>query len=418
MPGGAGSQDTHAAAALAARASYGRLIALLARQWRDLSAAEDALADAFRSALETWPRTGVPARPEAWLLVAARRFLLDQSRASKVRSDARLTLTMLAEEHALTEHTLFPDERLKLLFVCAHPAIASAARTPLMLQTVLGLDAVRIAAALLTSPAALGQRLVRAKLRIRDAGIAYAVPERNELPERLDAVLQAIYAAYGSGWEDVTGADPKRHDLSEEAIWLARLVTQLMPGEAEALGLLALMLHCEARRDTRRDPSGGFVPLAEQDTSLWSHKLAQEAERLLSAAVQLGQIGAFQIEAAIQSAHYGRAKTGRTDWLALTQLYRALAQIAPTTGALVGGAAACAEAFGAEQGLAELDALPAEVVTSYQPYWALRAHLLAKTGSCDARTAFDRAIGLSDDPSVRAFLASRRDGASKLTSPR
>lgn len=403
------TQEARAAAELAARASYGRLVALLARQWHDLAAAEDALADAFRAALETWPETGVPARPEAWLLIAARRVLLDRARAGKVRADAMPTLALLSDGSAMAEPALFPDERLKLLFVCAHPAIDPAARTPLMLQTVLGLDATRIAGAFLTSAATLGQRLVRAKTKIRDAGIPFVVPERSELPERLDAVLQAIYAAYGSGWEDVTGADPKRRGLAQEAIWLARLVTRLLPQEAEAHGLLALMLHCEARRDARRDGEGGFVPLGEQDTALWSRELASEAERALGDASRLGRLGPFQLEAAIQSVHYGRAATGQIDWLALAQLYEALARLAPTIGALVSRAAACANAFGPDHGLTQLDALPQDAIRAYQPYWALRAHLLAKTDAAGADAAFDRAIGLSDDPAVRSFLLRRRN---------
>jgi RNA polymerase sigma-70 factor (ECF subfamily) len=412
MQPAAGTAEAQAAAELAARASYGRLVALLARQWRDLAAAEDALADAFRAALETWPQAGIPTRPEAWLLTAARRVLLDWARASKVRTDAEPTLALLSDEFAMTEPALFPDERLKLLFVCAHPAIDPAARTPLMLQTVLGLDAARIAGAFLTSPAALGQRLVRAKAKIRDAGIAFIVPEHSELAERLDAVLQAIYAAYGSGWEDVAGADPKRRDLAREAIWLARLVTRLLPGEAEAHGLLALMLHCEARRDARRNSDGGFVPLGEQDTALWSKALAAEAERTLGDAARLGRLGPFQIEAAIQSVHHGRAATGRTDWAALAQLYEALARLAPTIGVLVSRAAACAEAIGPDHGLAQLDALPIDEIRAYQPYWTLRAHLLARTGdAAAAHAAFDRAIGLSDDPAVRAFLLRRRNRA-------
>lgn len=404
-----GTEEARAAAELAARTSYGRLVALLARQWHDLAAAEDALADAFRAALETWPETGVPSRPEAWLLTAARRVLLDRARASKVRAGAVSTLALLWDESAMAEPDLFPDERLKLLFVCAHPAIDPAARTPLMLQTVLGLDAARIAGAFLTSAAALGQRLVRAKSRIRDAGIPFVVPERSELPERLDAVLQAIYAAYGSGWEDVAGADPKRRGLAQEAIWLARLVTRLLPQEAEAHGLLALMLHCEARRDARRDDEGAFVPLGEQNTALWSRELAGEAERTLGDASRLGRIGPFQLEAAIQSVHYGRAATRRTDWPALAQLYEALARLAPSVGVLVSRAAACANAFGPEHGLAHLDALPEDEIRAYQPYWALRAHLLALIDAAGAKAAFDRAIGLSDDPAVRAFLLRQRN---------
>ncbi len=397
--------EARTAADLAARASYGRLLSLLARDWRDLSAAEDALADAFRAALETWPQGGVPASPEAWLLTTARRLLIDRRRARAVRADAEPTLALLAQEHAMTETALFPDERLKLLFVCAHPAIDVAARAPLMLQTVLGLDAARIARAFLTSPAALGQRLVRAKAKIRDAGIAFVVPEQAELPERLDAVLQAIYAAFGSGWEDVAGADPRRSGLTLEAIWLARLVVQLLPAEPEARGLLALMLHCQARRDARRDGAGSFVPLAEQDTTRWSPVLIREAESELARASAAGRIGPFQLEAAIQSVHAARAVTGRTDAQALAQLYEGLAQLVPTTGVLVSRAAALAAAFGAEQGLAALAEMPEAEIASYQPYWALKAHLLrAAARGGEALEAYGRAIGLTDDPAVRTFL--------------
>jgi len=253
-----------AAAELAARASYGRLLATLARQWRDLSAAEDALAEAFRAALESWPKAGVPARPEAWLLTSARNALIDAARRRRARADATPTLVLVAGRDDEGDSGAFPDERLKLLFVCAHPAIDASVRPALMLQAVLGLDAARIAAAFLTSPAALGQRLVRAKARIREAGLAFAVPEQAELPERLHCVLQAIYAAYGSGWEDVAGADRKRQGLTGEAIFLARLVAALLPAEPEARGLLALILHCEARQAARRDPAGSFVALSDQ----------------------------------------------------------------------------------------------------------------------------------------------------------
>ncbi len=405
------TEEARAAAELAARASYGRLIALLARQWRDLAAAEDALADAFRAALEHWPNSGVPARPEAWLLTTARRVLIDRNRAQAVRADAEPTLALLSNQFAMAEPALFPDARLKLLFVCAHPAIDVSARTPLMLQTVLGLDAARIAAAFLTSASALGQRLVRAKAKIRDAGIAFAVPGQSDLAPRLDAVLQAVYAAYGSGWEDVAGADPRRRGLAEEAIWLGRLIAGLLPREPEAHGLLALMLHCEARREARRDASGAFVPLAEQDVALWSRPMIGQAESALGEASKLGRIGPFQLEAAIQSVHAARDVSGRTDWPALAQLHEGLARLAPTTGVLVSRAAAFAEAFGPERGLALLAELPEAEIVSYQPYWALSAHLWRRLGrDAEARTAFDRAIGLTDDPAVRAFLAQRRDG--------
>ncbi len=405
----AGAADR--AAAEAARNSYGRLIAYLAARTRDVVAAEDALGEAFRAALESWPRAGVPDRPEAWLLTAARNRLRDEARHLGVRDRAADALRLAAEEasQAGAEHADFPDERLKLLFICGHPAIDAGARTALMLQTVLGLDAARIASAFLVSPAAMGQRLVRAKARIRDAGIAFAVPEPADLPERLEAVLSAIYAAYGTGWEDVDGADPRRRGLAEEAIWLARLLAERMPDEPEAKGLLALMLYCEARRPARRGGDGSYVPLSDQDVGLWSRPMIDEAERLLTATAAMGRAGCYQIEAAIQSAHAMRMTTGRRNWDSIVLLYETLADIAPAVGALIGRAAALAEDRGAVAGLAALDAIDPAVVRSHQPYWAVRADLLTRLRrSSEAADAYDRAIGLSEDEAVRSFLQRRQ----------
>jgi len=403
---------TAEAAELAARASYGRLLAYLARRWRDVARAEDALGDALVSALETWPRTGVPDKPEAWLFAAAQRRLVDGARHAKVEAAAAPGLAVMIEETrgADSADGNFPDDRLKLLFVCAHPAIDEAARTPLMLQTVLGLDAARIASAFLVAPATMSQRLVRVKAKVRDAGVRFEIPEPRELPERLDAVLDAIYAAYGSGWEDVAGADPRRRGLAEEAIWLGRLVGALLPGEPEAAGLLALMLHCEARRPARRDADGGYVPLTRQDVALWSRPMIDEAERTLAVAARAGNVGRFQLEAAIQSAHARRAVTGQTDWEAIALLYEGLIRTASTIGALVGRAAALAEARSADAGLAALEAIPRETVETYQPYWALSAHLLAalERGAA-AKQAYARAIGLSEDGAVRDFLVAQRE---------
>ena len=395
----------------AARDSYSRLLAFLATRSRDVSAAEDALSDAFHAALEAWPRDGVPANPEAWLLTAARRRLIDVAEHNRVRAAAAPTLLAMADEageiaqEAARMHATFPDERLKLLFICAHPAIDETVRTPLMLQTVLGLDAARIASAFLVQPAAMGQRLSRAKTKIRDARIAFEIPGADELPPRLEAVLEAIYAAYGSGWDDVSGSDPRRKGLSTEAIGLGRLLLQLLPGEAEAEGLLALMLHCEARRDARRTADGAYVPLSEQNVALWSPAYMAEAETLLHAASQRGRIGRFQLEAAIQSVHAQRAATGRTDWESIALFYEGLVRHAPTLGALVGRAAAVAEARGAEAGWSLLSAIPAEDVKSYQSYWALAAHLLKRLNRIDeSRAAYTRAIGLCEDEAARKFL--------------
>jgi RNA polymerase sigma-70 factor (ECF subfamily) len=412
------AQGAHRAAELAARASYGRLVAYLARRSLDVAAAEDALSDAFVAALATWPRDGVPDKPEAWLLAVARRRLLDAGRHATVGARALPTLHAVIDEAdgAAAAEPAFPDERLALLFVCAHPAIDEAMRTPLMLQAVLGLDAARIAAAFVIPAATMGQRLVRVKTKIRDAGIRFEVPDLRELPARLEPVLGAIYAAYGSGWDDVTGAEARREGLVDEAIWLGRLVTRLLPDAPEALGLLALMLHCEARRPARRDATGGYVPLSGQDVTRWAWPMIEEAERTLVAAARADAPGRFQLEAAIQSAHAQRGRTGRTDWEAIALLYEGLVRIAPTVGARVGQAAALAEARGAVEGLAALDALPPPVIAGYQPYWALRAHLLARLGRADeAARTYTRAIDLSGDAAARAFLAGRKGALPRPT---
>jgi RNA polymerase sigma-70 factor (ECF subfamily) len=372
-----------------------------------VASAEDALSDALVAALKTWPRDGVPQNPEGWLLTSARHSFIDLVRHQRVAVASEPTLLLLRQEP--TEGTLFPDERLKLLFVCAHPAIDPAMHTPLMLQTVLGLDAARIAHAFLVSPTTMGQRLVRAKTKIRHGGIQFEVPEENELPQRLDAVLEAIYAAFGIGWDDVTGVDQRGQDLAEEAIWLARVLLQLMPREAEVRGLLALMLHCEARRPARRGPSGQYVPLSEQDSRRWCLPLIEEAERHLAEASSSHRTGRFQLEAAIQSVHAERARSGRTEWDAIMLFYQQLIRVSPTLGTRTGYAAAVAEAKGPETGLAVLDGIDLDGVSSYQPYWAVRAHLLQELGkTSEAADAFDRAIGLAEDPAVRQFLLQRR----------
>lgn len=389
----------HAAAERAARESYGRLLALLSARGMGLAEAEDALAEAFCTALRSWPGNGVPASPEAWLLVAARRNLGRVARHGAVLRGARGTVEMLIEE--LAERADFPDERLKLLFICAHPGVAEEIRTPLMLQTVLGLDAARIGAAFLVSPAAMGQRLVRAKAQLREGAVPFEVPEPGDWPARLPAVLAAVYAAFGAGWEGEAGP------LEEEAIWLTRLLAALLPEEAEALGLLALLLHAHARRAARRDMAGGFVPLDEQDTARWNHPLLREAEAVLTRAAVLGRHGPWQIEAAIQSVHAARARTGRTEWGALVALHGALVAMRPSLGARIAQAAVLGQAGRAAEGLAVLDALPGERMAAHQPFWAVRAHILALLGEEGAAAAYRRAAGLSQDAAVRDFLLKR-----------
>ncbi|BCG98857.1 RNA polymerase sigma factor [Mesorhizobium loti] len=400
-----------AAAEAAARQSYGKLVAWLAARTRDVTAAEDALADAFAAALERWPKSGVPEKPEAWLLAVARRRRVDAVRRRLTQEAARDHLKLIAEEMEarMTDEEL-PDERLRLMFACAHPAIEPGVRAPLILQTVLGFDAATIASAFLVSPATMGQRLVRAKTRIRETGIPFRVPERAELGERLGAVLEAIYAAFAEGWSDPVGTETQRRNLATEGIWLGRLVVTLMPQEPEALGLLALMLFAEARRTARRSAEGDFVPLAEQDCDLWDRALIDEAEALLSHAAMSGVVGRYQLEAAVQSAHAARRLTGRTDWPAIRALYDALFSIVGSPVVAINRAVALAETEGAVAGLAALYVLGDDKrLNEYQPYWAARAGLLARLGQAPQATeAYDRAIGLERDPAVRRFLQGKR----------
>ncbi|MBC7971331.1 MAG: RNA polymerase subunit sigma-70 [Verrucomicrobia bacterium] len=393
------------------RMSYGRLLAYLAARTGDVMAAEDALGDALVAALNTWADDGVPPHPEAWLLLVARRKLLDDVRRTKVKDKAvhLLAFSALATpgEQALEENA-FPDDRLKLLFVCAHPAIDATIHTPLMLQMILGFKAHQIASAFLVSPATMSQRLVRAKAKIRDAGIAFKLPLSRDFSIRLNAVLEAIYAVYTFGWESIAGSDPRQKGLAEEALWLARLCVQLMPNEPEARGLLALILLCEARRDARRAVDGAYVPLSEQNTALWSREMIQAAEAELARAFGCQKLGRFQLEAAIQSAHVQRSNKRESDWETIAFLYEGLLQLAPTLGALVSHAAAIAEARGFTIGLETLNKIPLASVKNYQPYWALKAHLLQNL-SClrEAKEAYQRAIGLSEDGAVREFLFKR-----------
>jgi RNA polymerase sigma-70 factor (ECF subfamily) len=404
-------EDARRAIELAARQSYGKLLAFLAARTGDLAGAEDALADAFATALQTWPERGVPRSPEAWLLAIARRRLIDAARRRRTRTEATQSLLLLAEEFAAAGGSVdIPDDRLRLMFACAHPALPTEVHAPLMLQAVLGFDAGTIASAFLVAPATMGQRLVRAKRKIQEAGIPFRLPEAEELRERLGPVLEAIYAAFAEGWADPAGTVLRRRDLAEEAIWLGRLVASLLPDEPEALGLLALMLHAEARRAARRDESGDFVPLAQQDPARWDAALAGEAESLLLAASRMGRIGRFQLEAAVQSAHAARRQSGRTDWAAILELYDALLSETESPVVAINRAVVLAELQGAGVGLAALDTLADDRrLVEYQPYWAARAGLLALARKTEAaEDAYDRAIGLEADPAVRRFLQQRR----------
>lgn len=394
-----------------ARRSYGRLVASLAARMRDVAGAEDAFSEAFAAALADWPARGVPANPEGWLVAVARRRMIDAARRRALGESLVPEMRRAAEEleEMAGNPTPVPDERLRLMFVCAHPAIDPAVRAPLILQTVLGWDAATIASAFLVAPAAMGQRLVRAKAKIRLAGIPFRVPERAELAERLQAVLDAIYAVFAEGWADPAGTGGRSGNLAEEGIWLGRLVVTLLPGEPEALGLLALMLHAQARRQARRDGAGDYVPLTRQDVSLWDGGLIGEAEALLDRAGAMGAPGRYQLEAAVQSAHAVRRHTGRSDWTAVERLYAALAALTGSPVVGINRAVALAEVEGPGAGLALLEALAGDPrLREYQPYWAARADLLHRIGAvAPAREAYHRAIGLESDAAVRRFLQRR-----------
>lgn len=389
-------------AEVVARSSYGKLLAILAKRCGDIAAAEDALGDAFAAALAQWPRDGTPTNPLGWLLTVARRSIGHAAGRRQTAEAAIELVQLLQDEHEATVASDFGDERLALMFVCAHPAIDSDVQTPLMLQTVLGLDAARIAACFLVSGGTMSQRLVRAKRKIRDAGIAFVVPDRTDLSGRLDMVLSTVYAAYGTAWEDVGGTDSRLSGLASEAIWLARLLRKLLPDDPEVMGLLSLMLHCEARRGARRD-EGVFVPLDRQDALLWSGTMIGEAEALIRAASLLAAPGRLQTEAAIQSLHVHQRMTGERFTEPLARLYDVLARFAPTTGVLVARAVAHAENGASASALRQLHDV--QNGTKYQPWWAARARVCWLAGDEDEAWAAARtAAGLSSDPGVRAFL--------------
>jgi len=415
--------SARAMASVVARRSYGKLLAYLAADMHDVSAAEDALAEAFAAALADWPAHGCPDNPESWLMTVARRKGIDGVRRRRSGEAAAVQLETMAQMRAECVETddaeSFPDRRLALLFACAHPAIEVAIRAPLMLQTVLGLDAKVIASAFLVSPEAMCKRLGRAKQKIREARIPFAIPERDAWRERLDGVLAAVYAAYAEGWSDPDDADLLHRDLAEEAIFLARLLVELLLQEPETLGLLAGMLYAEARRRARRNAQGEYVPFDEQDMRLWDAHMIEEAEALLRRAGSFGRIGRYQLEAALQSAHVERLRSGRDDWTPEMQLYDALYALTRSPVVALNRALALAEVEGIEAAIAVMRELGGDKrLADYQPYWAARAALFARIGDRrEAMHAYEMAIGFARDPAVRRFLQRRQEEVEARSSP-
>lgn len=386
---------------------FGRLVGWLFRMTGDLQLAEDSVGGAFASAVTAWRASGAPDSPEAWLRVAARnRAMTELKRGARAITVAPESFTALEDPTGPADAF---DDRLALMFVCAHPAIDARMHAPLMLQTVLGVDAARIATVFLTPPATIGQRLSRAKTKIRDAGIRFRKPETpEEFAGRLASVLQAVYAAYGLADPIADTAADRDIALRAEALRLAELLTELVPKDPETWGLLALLLHTESRRPARL-AGGEFVPLADQDTRLWSSAQRRRADECLTRASSLNRMGRFQLEAAISAVHSSRAFGTRTDWSTIAVLYRGLLRIAPSIGATIGAAGALIELGDLDGAAALIDAVPADAARSHQPYWVCRARLATARGDrAAARAASDVAIGLTTDPALRRFLIRTR----------
>jgi RNA polymerase sigma-70 factor (ECF subfamily) len=401
---------------VAARDSYGRLLALLAAATSDLAGAEDALADAFERALRTWPSQGVPGNPDAWLLTVARNRLRDEWKSARVQRAVALDAVPDTLAHIDgVDVDAIPDRRLELMLVCAHPAIDRAMHTPLMLNTVLGFTAEQVGRAFSVPAPTMATRLVRVKKRIKAAGIPFRIPDLADLPARMASVLEAVYGAYVIDW--ATG--PQARQLPSEALHLAEVLTTLVPGDPEALGLAALIELSAARGPARVDAEGHFVALADQDPALWNQELISRAHEHLRAAHARGQLGRFQLEASIQAVHCARGRDGTTDWPTLLTLHRILQAIAPSLGSGVALAAVTAEVDGPAAGLAALDALLLEAgqrARLFQPAKATRAHLLDRLGRKEeAVAAYDSAISLTHDTAEREYLEGRRDRASGVS---
>ncbi len=380
---------------------------------RDLELAEDVLQDAFVAALQRWPEDGVPKHPRAWLLRTARHKAIDRFRRDANFQLKRTQLEVLVELERRAKpdemDDTIEDERLRLVFTCCHPALAEPARVALTLRTIGGLTTTEIARAFLVPETTMAQRLVRAKRKIKAAGIPYRVPPPRLWPERLHSVLSVIYLVFNEGYAATSGRQPTRAGLCDEAIRLGRILVDLVPREPEAAGLLALMLLHDSRRRARTDDSGDLVTLERQDRSLWNREQIDEGARLLRRAIEKGRVGPYQIQAAISAVHARAQRYGATDWHEITSLYGKLYELLPSPVIALNKAVALSFAEGVEAGLAALTDLDEQAVLArYQPFHAARADLLRRAGrSGDAANAYRQALMLTRNAAEQRFLETR-----------
>jgi RNA polymerase sigma-70 factor (ECF subfamily) len=402
------------------RCEAGRCTATLIRVLGDIDLAQDAVAEAFAIAAEQWPVRGIPPNPGGWITTTARNRAFDRLRRESSRSERQLAAQQLGRGDIEADHLpelddlevfidVVADDQLRLMFLCCHPALAIDAQVALTLRLLGGLDTAAIARAFLVPEATMAQRIVRAKRKLRDNHAPYRIPRAAELPDRLHAILAAIYLVYTEGHTATTGDSLTRVDLSTEAIRLGRVVTDLMPDEPEAVGLLALMVLTEARRDARLDSEGFLMRLADQDRSRWDRTLIEEGQRLVSACLGRNQPGPFQIQAAIAAVHADAVRPDATDWSQIVSLYDQLWLIRPNPVVALNRAIALAELHGPHAGLAAVQAIDSSPLEEYQPYHATLADFLARAGKHDeALTAYDRAIALTTNTAERAWLQRQR----------